>query len=124
VITVIVVAMATLCALEAVLGLVLLGWGLVGVGAVLRRHPDGAAGGLREFSAGAGRVWPGAKASSQIAGRRVIQGRPGRWILRAGRASAAGAYAAAAGRVRQDGPGSPCRAPTVSPRDLSGLTSR
>ncbi|MEV4111959.1 hypothetical protein [Nonomuraea sp. NPDC049695] len=71
-ITVFVLAMAALFALEAVLGLALLGWGLVEPGAFLRRHPDGAAGGLRELATGARRVWPAAKASSQIAGRRVI----------------------------------------------------
>ncbi|MGI5290996.1 hypothetical protein ACQEVF_47855 [Nonomuraea polychroma] len=56
--TVIVFAMAALCALELVLGLVLLGWAIVELGAFLRRHPDGAAGGLRRLATGARRVWP------------------------------------------------------------------
>lgn len=109
-ITVIVFALAALCAMEVVLGLVLLGWAAVELGVFLRRHPDGAAGGLRELATGARRVWPAARASSQTAGRRVLRSRPGRWVVRAGRASAAGAYAAAVTRVvRRTAPGSPRR---------------
>ncbi|WP_188195973.1 hypothetical protein [Nonomuraea sp. SYSU D8015] len=100
-ITYIVFALAAVCAVEAVLGLVLLGWGVIEFGAFLRRHPDGAAGGLRELATGARRVWPAAKASSQIAGRRVLRSRPGWWVLGDGRTSAA------VTRVRRNAPGSP-----------------
>jgi hypothetical protein len=113
VITSIVFALAAVCVMEAVLALVLLGWAVAELGAFLRRHPDGAAGGLRRLATGARRVWPLlpglAKASSQIAGRRVLRSRPGRWVLRTGLASAGSAYAAAVTRIRRNAPGSPRR---------------
>ncbi|NRQ32434.1 hypothetical protein HII36_11370 [Nonomuraea sp. NN258] len=105
-ITFIVFAIAALCGLIAVLSLALSGWAVVELGIFLHRHPDGARAGLRELATGAQRVWPAAKTSSQIAGRRVLRSRPGRWAVRVGRASAAGAYATATSRVRRSAPGS------------------
>ncbi|MFC6372926.1 hypothetical protein, partial [Nonomuraea thailandensis] len=110
-ITIIVFALAAVCAVEAVLGLVLLGWAVVELATFLRRHPEGLAGGLRDLVTGARRVWPAARASSRSTGRRVLRSRPGRWVLRsrtgrwvlrAGRTSATGAGAVAAGRGRRD----------------------
>ncbi|MEV0152075.1 MULTISPECIES: hypothetical protein [unclassified Nonomuraea] len=108
-ITVIVFAMATAAAVEVVLGLVLLGWAAVELGTFVRRHPDGATGGLRELAVGARQLWPAASAASQPIGRRVIRWRhrqqhqQGRWVRRVGRASADHAHAAV--RVRRSGSG-------------------
>ncbi|NUP81875.1 MAG: hypothetical protein HOV96_30490 [Nonomuraea sp.] len=109
-ITFIVFALAALSAVEVVLGLLLLGWAAVELGAFLRRHPDTAARGLRELAAGARQFWPAANVASRFVGRRVIRWRRrqpherGPRVLRAGRA-----YAAAAGRVRRHGPDTPRR---------------
>ncbi|MGR6917916.1 hypothetical protein ACU635_27055 [[Actinomadura] parvosata] len=120
-ITFIIFALAAVCAAEALLGLALLGLAIAELTAFLRRHPDGAAGGLRELAAGARRVWPLlpglAKGSSQTAGRRVLRSRPGRWVVRIGRAQAAGVHPGAAGRVRRTVPGSP---PGRTPKPASG----
>jgi hypothetical protein len=91
-ITFIVFALAAVCALEVMLGLVLLGWAAVEFGFFLRRHPDGATGGLRELATGARRVLPATGAL--IAGRRVLLWRP-----RPGRS------APRAGRIRRESPG-------------------
>jgi hypothetical protein len=56
VITLIFFALAAVCAVEVILGLVLLGWAAVELDTFLRRHPDGAAGGLRELATNARRV--------------------------------------------------------------------
>ncbi|NRQ38744.1 hypothetical protein HII36_44005 [Nonomuraea sp. NN258] len=103
-ITFIVFAIAALCGLIAVLSLALFGWAVLKLGIFLHRHPDGARAGLRELATGAQRVWPAAKTSSPIAGRRVLRSRTGRWAVRVGRASAA--YATATSRVRRTAPGS------------------
>ncbi|MFB4278040.1 MULTISPECIES: hypothetical protein [unclassified Nonomuraea] len=113
-ITFVIFALAAVCAVEAVLGLALLGWAVVEVSVFLRRHPGGAAGGVRELATGARRIWPLlpglAKASSQTAGRRVLRSRSGRWVLRrVGRGSAGGTAASAVARVRRAAPGSPGR---------------